>query len=90
MKFSVFTPSHDLKYIDRPLNSLLNQTFKDFEWVLLLNGKAIEGKDDLEKKLIASKLNYKIIQDVSDNKKRNNVDKCSVEKDLQVVSIVGK
>ena len=68
MKFSVFTPSHNLKHIDKPLNSLLNQTFKDFEWVLLLNGNAFKGKDTLEKKLKAAKLNYKIIQDVSDNK----------------------
>jgi len=68
MKFSVFTPSHNLKHIDKPLNSLLGQTFKDFEWVLLLNGAAIKGKDALEKKLKSAELNYKIIQDTSDNK----------------------
>jgi len=68
MKFSVFTPSHDLKNIDKPINSLVNQTFKDFEWVLLLNGEALKEKESLEKKLNSSELNYKIIQDISDNK----------------------
>ena len=61
MKISVFTPSHDLKHIDRPLESLKKQTFKDFEWIILLNGKAIDKKDDLESKLNEANLNYKII-----------------------------
>ena len=79
MKFSVFTPSHSLKYIDRPINSLLNQTFKDFEWVLLLNGDALKEKDSLEEKLNSSGLNYKIIQDVSDNKNIGYLKKRSCE-----------
>ena len=54
MKFSIFTPSHDLKHIDRPLNSLKNQTFKDFEWVLLLNQDAQEGRDELLSKAKAA------------------------------------
>jgi glycosyltransferase involved in cell wall biosynthesis len=51
MKLSVFTASHDLKHIDRPLNSLLSQTHKDFEWVILLNGKACDESEKLKKKL---------------------------------------
>ena len=61
MKISVFTPSHDLKHINRPLESLKKQTFKDFEWIILLNGKAINEKDNLESKLNKANLNYKII-----------------------------
>ena len=61
MRFSIFTPSHDLKNIDKPLKSLKRQTFKDFEWVLLLNGEAEEGKDNLIKKIKKAKINYKIV-----------------------------
>jgi glycosyltransferase involved in cell wall biosynthesis len=61
MKFSVFTPSHDLKYIDRPLESLKNQTFKDFEWVLLLNNEAKNERDKLEEKINKLKINYKFV-----------------------------
>lgn len=35
---SVFTPSHDPTYLDDCYDSLLNQTFTDWEWVVLLNG----------------------------------------------------
>ncbi len=66
MKISVFTPSHDLKYIDRPLNSLKSQTFKDFEWVILLNGKALKHKNDLEEKLKSAELKFKIIEEKED------------------------
>ena len=67
MKFSIFTPSHNLKNIDRPFNSLLNQTLKDFEWVILLNGESLKEKDSLEERLSSSELNFKIIQDRSEN-----------------------
>ena len=62
MKFSVITPSHDLKYIDRPLNSLKNQTFKDFQWVILVNGEAVKGKDKLESKIIQAGIDYKFVE----------------------------
>ena len=58
MRFSVFTPSHDLKNIDRPLESLKNQTFKDFEWVLLLNQEALKEKDSLELKIKEAGISY--------------------------------
>ena len=51
MKFSIFTASHDLKNIDKPLNSLKKQTFKDFEWVILLNGNAVLEYDNLIERL---------------------------------------
>lgn len=70
MRFSVFTPSHDLKHIERPLNSLSKQTFKDFEWVLLLNGAAVKGKKSLEKKIKKKKIKYKFVEH-SDVKNKN-------------------
>ncbi len=37
---SVFTPSHDTRYLDEVYRSLDAQSFTDWEWVILLNGKA--------------------------------------------------
>jgi glycosyltransferase involved in cell wall biosynthesis len=37
---SVFTPSHDPKYLNDCLASLLAQTYTDWEWVVLLNHEA--------------------------------------------------
>ena len=68
MKISVFTPSHDLKYIDKPLNSLLQQEYKDFEWIILLNGEALKDKEDLENRLSSSELNFKIIEEDGETK----------------------
>jgi len=34
---TVFTPSHDPKFLQEALDSLLAQTFSDWEWVVLLN-----------------------------------------------------
>ncbi|HVY11046.1 MAG TPA: glycosyltransferase [Mycobacteriales bacterium] len=39
-RVSVFTPSHDPTYLDGCYASLSAQTFTDWEWVVLLNGKA--------------------------------------------------
>lgn len=36
-KVSVFTPSHDARFLDECKASLLAQTFVDWEWVVLLN-----------------------------------------------------
>ena len=38
---SVFTPSHDVRFLERAYKSLLQQTNPNWEWVLLLNGKAL-------------------------------------------------
>lgn len=35
--FSVFTPTHDAKYLMRAAESLKSQTFKDYEWLVLPN-----------------------------------------------------
>lgn len=37
---SVFTPSHDARYLGKCYDSLITQTYKDWEWVVLLNGDA--------------------------------------------------
>ena len=38
MKFSVFTPTHSLVYLEDAWQSLQNQTFTDWEWILVPNG----------------------------------------------------
>ncbi len=40
MRVSVFTPSHDPRYLDAAFESLREQAFPDWEWIVLLNGKA--------------------------------------------------
>ena len=39
-KISVFTPSHDPRWLDQCYESLKAQSFHDWEWVILLNGGA--------------------------------------------------
>jgi glycosyltransferase involved in cell wall biosynthesis len=39
-RVSVFTPSHRNTYLDECLETLLTQTYEDWEWVVLLNGGA--------------------------------------------------
>lgn len=40
MRVSVFTPSHAPTYLDQCWRSLLDQTYDDWEWIVLLNGGA--------------------------------------------------
>jgi glycosyltransferase involved in cell wall biosynthesis len=40
VRVSVFTPSHDTRYLDEAYRSLRNQSFPGWEWIVLLNGKA--------------------------------------------------
>jgi O-antigen biosynthesis protein len=39
-RVSVFTPSHDTRHLDEAYRSLREQSFTDWEWIVLLNGKA--------------------------------------------------
>ncbi len=39
-KVSVFTPSHDTRYLPEAYRSLQEQSYPDWEWIVLLNGKA--------------------------------------------------
>ena len=62
--FSIFTPTHNAQHLPRLAKSLKEQTFKDFEWVVMPNGNAyvdveslvfkpriIQSKDPLCKKI---------------------------------------
>jgi glycosyltransferase involved in cell wall biosynthesis len=40
MKLSIFTPSHDTRFLDDAYRSLREQSVTDWEWVVLLNRKA--------------------------------------------------
>ena len=42
MLISLFTPSHDTRYLGRAWRSVLRQTHETWEWVILLNGSANE------------------------------------------------
>jgi glycosyltransferase involved in cell wall biosynthesis len=44
MLVSVFTPSHDTRYLDAAYESLQEQSFGDWEWIVLLNRKAPNWK----------------------------------------------
>lgn len=39
-RFSVFTPSHDPRWLDQCFESLVAQTTDDWEWIVVLNGGA--------------------------------------------------
>ncbi len=44
MLVSVFTPSHDTRYLDLAYDSLAQQSLAEWEWIVLLNGKATGWK----------------------------------------------
>jgi O-antigen biosynthesis protein len=44
VRVSVFTASHDIRYLDAAYQSLRQQSFSDWEWVVLLNRKAAGWK----------------------------------------------
>jgi len=65
MKFSVFTPVHNCSRLRPAFESLIEQTYKNFEWVILLNQKA--SLDDELIKEICYKLKDKVtITHISD------------------------
>lgn len=41
MRFSIFTPTHKPDYLKEAFESLLEQTFTDWEWVIVPNGDAM-------------------------------------------------
>ena len=43
---TVFTPSHDTRFLDEAYQSLLAQTHEDWEWQILLNGPAAKDEDN--------------------------------------------
>jgi len=53
-RVSVFTPSHDPRYLDECYASLDAQTMSDWEWVVLLNGGAQWKRPDDERVIVRS------------------------------------
>ena len=49
---SVFTPSHDPRYLDECYASLCAQTYDDWEWIVLLNGGAQWKKPDDDRVIV--------------------------------------
>src|SRR4051794_315426 len=55
MLLSVFTPSHNTRFLDECYQSLLAQTHRDWEWIVMLNGRATDwapGEADERVKVI--------------------------------------
>jgi len=44
MKFSIITPTHNFKYIRELYETIVAQTYTDWEWIVYVNGKAIHDK----------------------------------------------
>ena len=51
---SIFTPSHDPKYLDEAYKSLKAQTNEVWEWVVLLNGKAEWARPEYDDRVIVA------------------------------------
>ena len=48
MKFSVFTPSHNPRYLNAAYESLAQQSVADWEWIVLLNRKTPAWKPPVD------------------------------------------
>lgn len=44
MKISIITPSHSLEYINELYNTIITQTYSDWEWIVFLNGSASKSQ----------------------------------------------
>lgn len=70
-KISVISPIYNgEKYISNLIKSLKNQTFKDFEFILVNDGSTDNTLDIAEKELSNSKINYKIINQKNSGQSR--------------------
>lgn len=57
MKLSIFTPTHNTKYLKELEDTILKQTHTDWEWIILLNNGAQYQSKDKRIKIITSKSN---------------------------------
>jgi SAM-dependent methyltransferase len=57
VKLSIFTPTHDTKYLKELEETILQQTHEDWEWIILLNNNAEYESVDDRIKTIRSKTN---------------------------------
>lgn len=71
MKFTVFTPTFNRKnLLEKLYKSLQNQTFKDFEWLIVDDGSS-DGTDEKVKKFInENKLNIRYFYTENGGKQR--------------------
>ena len=69
-KFTVFTPVFNCeKSIERVHNSLLNQTFKDFEWLIINDASTDTSHDVITKIIEASPLNINYVNNLENKHK---------------------
>jgi hypothetical protein len=57
---TVFTPSHDPTYLQDCYRSLLRQTWTDWEWIVLLNGKADWQPADKDPRVVVRRAASKV------------------------------
>ena len=57
MKLSIFTPTHNTKYLKELEETILSQTHEDWEWIILTNNGAKYESIDKRIKIIESKTN---------------------------------
>jgi len=66
-RFSVFTATYNrAKFLPRVYKSLKDQTFKDFEWIIV-----DDGSTDNTEELVNSFLNEKVLKSIKYIKKEN-------------------
>ena len=47
MLISIFTPTHNTKYLNRLYQTIKNQTYQQWEWIICPNnGAVVDIKDD--------------------------------------------
>jgi len=56
---SIFTPTHNPKYLDQAYESLKNQTYTAWEWVVLLNGDAKWDRPEYDDRVVIIKASKK-------------------------------
>jgi glycosyltransferase involved in cell wall biosynthesis len=66
MKFSLITPTHDLKYITELFYSIKSQTYENWEWILYLNNNAIKQYSELSNE-ITSHPKIKVFREETNN-----------------------
>jgi glycosyltransferase involved in cell wall biosynthesis len=59
MKLSIFTPTHDAKYLKELEETIIQQTHDDWEWVILLNNGAKYESNDERIKIYYANVNTK-------------------------------
>ncbi|MDG5491650.1 glycosyltransferase family A protein [Psychroserpens sp. SPM9] len=68
--FSVFTPAYNAeKTIERVHKSLSNQTFQDFEWIIINDGSTDHSHEVISKMVATSKLNINYVNNLENKHK---------------------